>query len=595
MSTNSSATRLSLLGTCGLAIIYAVGCRGVSTAPVQVGPGSMTVTVTASAPATGTISSSPAGISCPGTCTANFDDGTQVVLTETPGAPTTFSVFGGWSGACSGAATTCTVTVSSTEAITATFNPAINHIIFLAQENRSFDHYFGYLRKYWADNGFPDQAFDGLAQFNPPFGSSPPPTNPPCSNPDPTAHCDADPSGTPVPSDHLPTVCIENPSPSWNESHVDWDYQDPVGKNPATLNGFVQTAANDARQNVPPFMDTEGYRAMGYYTDSDLNFYYYMASNFATSDRWFSPALTRTQPNRMFMMAGTAQGHAYPLGGSNPYDNHQLTAPPIFQALQTAGITWKIYVQPDPEAIGDCSPNEATPHCLYIVSGSYLQMFTYGATVINDPTLSQNLVPMSQFATDAANGTLPQVAWLESPTDAGLDEHPSVDDSAPVNVQAGAAFVETQMNALMQSKSWSDSAMIFTYDEDGGLYDHVSPQPMPSPDGITPQDLRPGDICNGAYGTGPTCDFVFTGYRVPMFVIGPYVKKNYVSHTVADTTAVLKLIETRFGIPALTKRDAAQFDMTEFFDFVGVPWATPPSNVPQQNRGGTCSLSPPPP
>ncbi len=593
--TNSSGIRLLLLSTCALAIVFAIGCRGVSTAPVQEGPSSMTVTVTANNPATGTISSAPAGISCPGTCTANFDNGTQVVLTETPGTPSTFSTFGGWSGACSGTTATCSVTVNGNESVTATFNPAINHIIFLAQENRSFDHYFGYLRQYWADNGFPDQAFDGLAQFNPPSGSSPAPTNPPCSNPDPTTHCDADPNGTPVPSDHLPSVCIENPSPSWNESHVDWDYQDPVGKNPATLNGFVQTAANDARQNVPPFMDTEGYRAMGYYTDSDLNFYYYMASNFATSDRWFSPAMTRTQPNRMFMMAGTAQGHAYPLGGSDPYDQHQLTAPPIFEALQTAGITWKIYVQPDPEAIGDCSPNEETPHCLYIDSGSYLQMFTYGTTVINDPTLSQNLVPMSQFAKDAANGTLPQVAWLESPTDAGLDEHPSVDDSAPINIQAGAAFVETQMNALMQSKSWSDSVMVFTYDENGGLYDHVSPQPMPSPDGITPQDLRPGDICNGAYGTGPTCDFIFTGYRVPMFVIGPYVKKNYVSHTVADATAVLKLIETRFGIAALTKRDAAQFDMTEFFDFVGVPWATPPSNVPQQNRGGTCSLNPPPP
>ena len=376
------------------------------------------------------------------------------------------------------------------------------------------------------------------------------------------------------------------------------------GNSPAALDGFVQTAANDARQNVPPFLDTNGYRAMGYYdggnpsdpTDpGDLNFYYFMASNFGTSDRWFSPTMSRTQPNRMFMMAGTAQGHAYPLGGTDPYDQQQLTAPPIFQALQNAGITWRIYVQPDPEAIGDCAPNEATPHCLYVVSGSYLQMFTYGATVINDPTLSQNLVPMSQFATDAANGTLPQVAWLESPTDAGLDEHPSVDDSAPINVQAGAAFVETQMKALMGGKSWSDSVMIFTYDEGGGLYDHVSPQPMPSPDGITPQDLRPGDICNGNGGTGPTCDFVFTGYRVPMFVISPYAKKNYVSHTIADTTAVLKLIETRFGLSALTKRDVVQFDMTEFFDFVGVPWATPPSNIPQQNRGGTCSLNPPPP
>ncbi len=675
---NLTGTRLFLLSTCALAIVVAGGCRGVGTAPNQVGTdtlqvsvaagtgtissspagidcpstcsatyktgsqvtltetpsggsgfagwggacsgtsstctvtlsanqsvsasfnqgsGNVTLNVTANntAPAQGTVTSSPSGISCPGTCSATFAVNTQVTLTEAPGATSTFSAFAGWGGACSGTATTCSLTLTADQSVTAAFNPGINHIVFLAQENRSFDHYFGELRQWWADNGYPDQAFDGLAQFNPPAGSSPPPSNPPCGNPDPTSHCNADPNGTPVVSDHLPSVCIENPSPSWNESHVDWDYEDPVGKSPAKLDGFVQTAANDARETQPPFMDTEGYRAMGYYTGDDLNFYYFMATNFATSDRWFSPVMSRTQPNRMFIMSGTSQGHAYPLGGSDPYDQSQLTAPPIFQALQNAGITWKIYVQPDPEAHGDCPPQDTSPQCLYLDSGSYLQMFTYGKTVINDPTLSQNIVPMSQFATDSANGTLPQVAWIESPTDAGLDEHPSVSDSNPINIQAGAAFVETQINALMQGKNWSDSVFIFTYDENGGLYDHVSPQPMPSPDGITPQDLRPGDICNGAYGTGPTCDFVFTGYRVPFFIVGPYVKKNYVSHTVADTTAVLKLIETRFGLSPLTKRDAAQFDMTEFFDFASPSWATPPNNVPKQNRGGTCSLQPPPP
>ncbi|MGB9197037.1 MAG: alkaline phosphatase family protein [Terriglobales bacterium] len=681
---NSSGTRLLLLSTCALAIVSAIGCRGVGTAPTQAGtdtlqvsvasgtgsitstpagincpstcsatynngtqvtltetpaPGSgfngwggacsgtgatctimlnanqsasaafgqqsgnVTLSVTANntAPAQGTVASSPAGINCPGTCSATFAVNTQVTLTETPGAPSTFSMFTGWGGACSGTTATCSLTLNANQSVTAAFNPALNHIIFFAQENRSFDHYFGELRQYWADNGYPDQAFDGLAQFNPPAGSAPPPTNPPCSNPDPTSYCDADPNGTPVPSDHLPSVCIENPSPSWNESHVDWAYNDATGKNPAALNGFVQTAANDARQNQPPFMDTNGYRAMGYYDGGnpsdpndpgDLNFYYFMASNFATSDRFFSPVMSRTEPNRMYLMAGTSQGHAYPLGGSNPADQSPLTVPPIFEALQNAGITWRIYIEPSPVAVGNCAPEDSSPQCLFIDSGSYLQMFTYGKTVVNDPTLSQNLVPMSQFATDAANGTLPQVAWIESPTDAGLDEHPTVDDSAPENIQKGASFSYGLMTSLMQSQSWKDSVMVFTYDEAGGLYDHVSPQPMPSPDGITPQDLRPGDICTN--GTGPTCDFVFTGYRIPLVVISPFTKKNYVSHTVADSTSILKLIETRFNIPALTKRDAAQFDMTEFFDFVNIPWANPPT-PPKQNMGGPCSLQPPPP
>jgi phospholipase C len=64
---------------------------------------------------------------------------------------------------------------------------------------------------------------------------------------------------------------------------------------------------------------------------------------------------------------------------------------------------------------------------------------------------------------------------------------------------------------------------------------------------------------------------------------------NYVSHTAADYTAILRFIETRFNLPALTKRDAAQMDMTEFFDFKGVPWATAPT-PPAQATNGVCDF-----
>jgi phospholipase C len=90
-----------------------------------------------------------------------------------------------------------------------------------------------------------------------------------------------------------------------------------------------------------------------------------------------------------------------------------------------------------------------------------------------------------------------------------------------------------------------------------------------------------------------------TGYRVPLIVISPFARKNYVSHTVYDHTAILKLIEERFGLAALTARDASQADMsTDFFDFVNMPWATPPSqsSVPQQPvPNNNCSLAAPTP
>jgi phospholipase C len=460
----------------------------------------------------------------------------------------------------------------------------INHIIFLSQENRSFDHYFGQLRQYWAQNGIPDQSFDGLPQFNPASGTNPlagpAPSLPGCDpNSPPPADCVIDTDNS-ITSYHLITQCIENPSPSWNESHVDWDYNDPTGQSAAALNGFVWTAAQDARQNNPPFYDTNGIRAMGYYDGNDLNYYYYMASKFATSDRFFNPAMTRTEPNREYLIAATSQGYVYPIGTSAS-DTALLTATTIFQELQSAGISWKIYVDPTGSP---CSGPPYDPACLLTIS--YVKNFQWGQTI---PTqYPNNIAPISQYFTDLQNGTLPQVAQIEPATDAGRDEHPSVTDSQPNDIQLGASYVSTLINGLMTSSSWSDSVFILTYDEEGGLYDHVSPQPTVSPDGIKPVDLLPGDICTTS--TGPTCDFAYTGYRVPLIVVSPFSNQNYVSHTVEDTTAILKFIETRFNIPALTARDAAQDDMSEYFNFTNPPWSTPPT-PPAQNTGGACYLN----
>ena len=452
---------------------------------------------------------------------------------------------------------------------------SVNHIVVFMQENRSLDHYFGAMRQYWQDFGYSDQPFDGLPQFPLSAPSGAAPTNPGCDPafPFPGNDCTMDAGSPPVPSYHLITQCVENPSPSWNESHVDFNLSDPTSGT-FTHDGFVFTAGHDARTIQPPFNDVTGQRAMGYYDASDLNYYYFMASNFATSDRWFSPVMTRTPPNRMYLLAATSEGHAYELQAGSS----QLTAPPIFQVLQQAGITWKIYIHPGANGCTNAS-------CLYSIS--YIQNFTYGQTILNQ--FPQNLLPDTQYIEDAKNGTLPQVAFIDPPSEVGLDEHPADFDANPAccSVQAGANYASTLISALMNGPSWKDSIFILTFDEFGGFYDHVAPQPTVSPDGIPPSDLLPNDVCTG--GTGPTCDFTYTGYRVPLIVISPFTLKHYVSHTTADYTAILKLIETRFGLSPLTKRDAAEMDMTEFFDFQNPPWATPPS-PPAQNVSGPCYL-----
>jgi len=532
----------------------------------------------------GTVTGTPAGISCKPTCSAAFASGTKVKLTV---AAAQGSYFAGWSGACSGLGA-CTVTVNGALSATATFNvnqtvKVLNHIIFMAQENRGLDHYFGALRQYWRNNKFSDISFDGLPQFNPTSGAAPlngpPPTNPGCDPAYPPPNdCMEDSKSPAVTSYHLVTQCIENPSPSWNEGHIDWDLKNPISATP-TLDGYVYTGAHDSRNNNPPFHDTDGIRVMGYYDDSDLNYYYYMASQFATSDRWFAPVMTRTQPNRDYLIAGTSQGYAYPIG-TDSNDQNLLTAKTIFQSLQNAGISWKIYVDP---ANTPCASNP-TAQCL--LGYSYIQNFQWGHTI--PQSYPNKLVPISQYFTDLKDGTLPQVAMIEPASPAGLDEHGSDSDQYPINIQLGAQYVESLINALMTSTSWKNSAFILTYDEAGGLYDHVPAHAAKSPDGIKPVDLLPADICTTS--TGPTCDFTYTGYRVPLIVISPYAKKHYVNHQVADYTAILKLIETRFSLPALTKRDAAQMNMTAFFNFNIPPWKTPPS-PPAQSTSGSCYLN----
>jgi len=564
------------------------------------------LTVALAGTGTGTVTSSPAGINCsaatPSTCTASFAPNTQVTLSEAPGTGDTFA---GWSGACSGLVS-CMFTLTTTGSVTATFTAAtgslqsLNHIILFAQENRSLDHYFGQMQAYWAANpslgfGTNGQTFDGLPQTGTPHSV------PGCAAGTWGDSCSPD-ATNPISSFHLQSACIENQSPFWNEAHNQWDYTDPAGTNPSDvtnppLNGFAFTAAYDAGGNG--FMDVEGVRSMGYYDYNDLNYYYFLASSFATSDRWFSPIMSRTQLNRMYLLAATSDGHAYPIGqGLN--NGQQIASTTIFQELQTAGVTWKIYVDPtgtSNTAGQSCSSMTGSELSACLVDNSYINEFQYEATILGNPTLLANVQPISQFAIDAANNALPQFALIEPASSAGLDEHPSDSDEYPVNIQDGQKYAATMViNPLMQSPSWSSSALILTYDEWGGLYDHVPPQPATAPgDFAYPTDLNPAlhDICTGAgqLGNG-MCSFSWTGFRVPVIVISPFANKNYVSHTVRDTTSVLNLVEERFGVKPLTARDGAQPAMDEFFDFTTPPWTSPPT-PPSPNQGLKCDQTPP--
>src|SRR5262249_5698545 len=184
---------------------------------------------------------------------------------------------------------------------------SLNHLVLFMQENRSFDHYFGQLNAFRAKQTPPlPQDLDTWTS-----GTDKTPTNVSTPGYDPVTGK----PGPPIKAFHMQSDCSEILTPSWNETHHIWNLAHP-GSGVFTMDGFAFIEGKFAHDSFelgqPGFSDFTGKRAMGFYDDSDLPFYYFMAANFATSDRWFSPAPTRTHPNRFYWLAATSQGLVVP-------------------------------------------------------------------------------------------------------------------------------------------------------------------------------------------------------------------------------------------------------------------------------------------
>ena len=423
------------------------------------------------------------------------------------------------------ATTTYTATATDANGVTQTAKVTVfvgggistlKHIIYMVQENRSFDSYFGKLGVYKAAHGYTNDV-EGV--------------------PNDAAYPLKDQQGNLQTPYHYKTTCTEDLTSAWNESHYDADYQS--SSNTFLMDNFMQTT-----NSVPNQYDPGGHRAMGYYTDADLPYYYELATQFAVGDHTFSPVMANTIPNRMYLFAGTSAGEIYPNQRPQPWPEAT-----IFRALTNAGISWRYYYQDSSVFLAYYSDWDALKNNVYPISDYF--------NVLNGPNPDGNL-PQVIFIERAGGAQQPNTPIVTT------DEHPLHD------VQHGAATVKTILDAFMASPVWLDSAFILTYDEGGGLFDHVPPQPMPPPDSTAP--IMTGEPFNVLPG-----QFNQTGFRVPFIVVSPWVKPHYTSKTVRDTTAILKFIETRFNIPPLTARDAAQDDLTEFFDFTAPSFATPPT------------------
>jgi phospholipase C len=134
---------------------------------------------------------------------------------------------------------------------------------------------------------------------------------------------------------------------------------------------------------------------------------------------------------------------------------------------------------------------------------------------------------------------------------------PRDDEHAPSNIQLGQKFTEEVVRALLASPLWPRSVLFLTYDEHGGFYDHVPPPAACLPDDIPPE-RESGDV-EGAFDR--------YGFRVPLIAVSPYARRGHVSHFVSSAASVLRFVETRFSLPAMTARDANAEPLLDLFDF----------------------------
>ncbi len=289
----------------------------------------------------------------------------------------------------------------------------------------------------------------------------------------------------------------------------------PVATNGGFVSNFAAAISFDQRDNRSVLSGTTPSDIMGVFPPAALPVLSGLAAGFAVCDHWYSSVPTETFPNRAFACAATSQGHMNDSTSS-------YTVQSIFGLMTAHNLSWKIYgYDAEPLTRGNFPDTANAPDTCF---GRF-----------------------TDFQADAAGGTLAQYSFLEpSWGSAGNSQHPNYD------VALGEVFLQQVYQALRSGPGWNQTLLIITYDEHGGLYDHVPP-----PSGATPPDSSIGEF---------GFDFTRFGVRVPAVLVSPLIPAGTIFRvpegaTPIDHTSVLKTVELRFGLPSLTARDAAAPDL----------------------------------
>ena len=381
----------------------------------------------------------------------------------------------------------------------------IQHFVFIMQENRSFDSYFG---TYPGAEGLPP----GVCLSDPTPGNA-------CVAPfhDPNNVNRGGPHG------------VTNARGSIHSGKMDgFLVQSYLGK------------SNDGGQPcMPPAPGcTPGKNpqdVMGWHDSREIPNYWSYANLYVLQDRMFESVASYSLPAHLYMLAAQSGGYVGGVGQPKPTS---YNFPEITELLTSGQITWKYYVTSgttpdteDGEVVGSASQQKQDP-----LTYTFWNPLPAFPKVMGDVAQRNRLVDASQFYTDAANGTLPQVSWV-IPSGA-VSEHP------PSGVHEGMEYVTGLVNEIMTGPNWNTTAIFISWDDWGGFYDHVAP---------------------------PTVDALGFGIRVPGLVISPYARQGFIDHKTYSFESWLRIVEERFGVTPMTARDNTAQDMYDAFDFTQQP------------------------
>ena len=418
----------------------------------------------------------------------------------------------------------------------------LQHLIFIVQENHSFDNYFGTypgVNGLSLDTSIPVDPNDtGLGYVHPfhlnvaqpilIWGDELPPG---VSDPDDFQQQQVN-STAPF---HLSTESIgRDLSHAWYVAHRAYDN----GK----MDGFVAAEGSSL--------------TMGYYDSSDIPYYWDYANQYVLDDNFFSSLMGPSFPNHLYIASGTSGSLANlpPLCLQTPckwiLNGHVVDNPPSDYNWQGVSLDWSTLAQELSNANvpwtwydGEAKPTK--PNIWDV-----LPLFTYFQD--NPDQLVNHVKNTQAFVDSIQNGQLPAVSWIipggwVPPTYPSTCMGQSPSEHPPARSDCGMDYVAYLVNQVMQSQYWQSTAIVITWDDYGGFYDNVPP---------------------------PQVDAFGEGFRVPTLVISSWAKHGYIDHTQYEFASLLRLAEDTFNVPTLGTRDVAANDMMSSFDFNQSPQAT---------------------